>query len=88
MIEFFLYGYLFKFDGIKFSGENNYLVDLYNLFIDQIRGYFPIGHNLFIILSSIYPDEKFDFINEDRNKFFYVISTPDEIKNSSDNIII
>lgn len=77
MIEFFLYGYTFTYDGIKFIGNNKATVDLYNQFTDLARGYFPLGHNLFIILSAIYPEEEFDFTNIDRSKFFYLISFPD-----------
>ena len=77
MINFFLFGYVFSYDGVKFDGSITELVELYNKFLDKGRDYFPIGHNLFLILSSIYPDDKFDFENQNRDEFFYIISMPD-----------
>lgn len=76
MIVFSLFGFMFTFDGSKFTGDNRILVDLYNLYTPMIRGYFPPGHNLYLILKDIYPDLEFDFTNEDREQFFYLFFSP------------
>ena len=88
MIGFFLYGYEFIFDGRKFTGNHQPTVDLLNQFTDLIAGYLPIGNNLLIILRAVYPEVEFDFSNEDRNQFFYLISFPDEPSNTISEVVI
>lgn len=77
MITFSLYGELFTFNGQTFTGDNKSLIDLMSLYLSSLPSYLPIGHLLKNILDDIYPEEIFDFTNEDRSKNFYIVSAPD-----------